>query len=284
MIDYPRTYFGWSASSPADYADPDAGLVVHYNGAATHLSDHADCVSYWKNTRDDHVNNRGWADTGYSFGVSVDGHLFEGRGLHRYQAAQGTTDGNANYYSVSLMIGEGETPTDAQIDGVRRLRGWLMAEHGVSGTVLGHRDFSSTSCPGSLLYDLVESGAFEQAPGSPTPITTEGSDPMLGLKLGDSGRPVTALQQVLLYCGATLPQYGADGGYGQETADAVLWVRQQMGSSATNGDTVTSYAYAQILKALARKQAEEILANAPSGTGNNLPATATISGTVTLEA
>ncbi|WP_187347138.1 hypothetical protein [Nocardiopsis sp. CNR-923] len=101
MIDYPRTYFGWSASSPADYADPEAGLVVHYNGAPTGLDDHGDCVSYWKNTRDDHVNNRGWADIGYSFGVSTEGHVFEGRGLHRYQAAQGTSSGNANYYSVS---------------------------------------------------------------------------------------------------------------------------------------------------------------------------------------
>ncbi|MEV2274024.1 peptidoglycan recognition family protein [Nocardiopsis sp. NPDC049922] len=284
MIDYPRTYFGWSASSPADYADPESGLVVHYNGPATGLTGHGDCVAYWKATRDGHVSGNGWADIGYSFGISTEGGIFEGRGLNRYQAAQGTTSGNRNWYSVSLMIGEGERPTDAQIDGVRRLRARLMSEHGVSGRVLGHRDFSSTSCPGSLLYDLVEDGTFEQPPGSPTPTTTEGHDPMLGLTKGDSGRPVTALQQVLLYCGASLPQYGADGGYGQETADAVLWVRQQMGSSATNGDTVTSYAYAQILKALARKQAEEILADAPSGSGTSLPATATITGTVNLEA
>ncbi|WP_187347160.1 hypothetical protein [Nocardiopsis sp. CNR-923] len=101
VIDYPRTYFGWSASSPADYADPESGLVVHYNGPATNLGGHSACVSYWKNARNDHVNNRGWADIGYSFGVSTEGAIFEGRGLHRYQAAQGTSSGNANYYSVS---------------------------------------------------------------------------------------------------------------------------------------------------------------------------------------
>ncbi|WP_116248271.1 peptidoglycan recognition family protein [Nocardiopsis sp. FIRDI 009] len=254
MIDYRRTYFGWSASSPAAHADPGSGLVVHYNGAATHLDDHAECVSYWKNTRDHHVSGRGWADIGYSFGVSVEGHVFEGRGLYRYQAAQGTTAGNASYYSVSLMIGDGERPTPAQIDGVRRLRAWLTAEHGVSGTVLGHRDFVSTSCPGSELYALVEDGTFTQAPGAPSGT----GDEMLGLKVGDSGSRVTLLQQMLTYAGASLPEYGVDGVYGQETSDALLWVRRQMGSKATDGDKVTSYALAQLHAQLARHQSAAV--------------------------
>ncbi|MCY9787573.1 N-acetylmuramoyl-L-alanine amidase [Nocardiopsis sp. EMB25] len=254
MIDYPRTYFGWSASSPADYADPRSGLVVHYNGPPTDLDGHAACVSYWKNTRGHHVDGRGWDDIGYSFGVSVEGGIFEGRGLRRYQAAQGTFSGNANYYSVTLMIGEGERPTDAQIDGVRRLRAWLRSDHGVSGTVLGHRDFVSTSCPGSVLYALVENGTFTQAPGAPP----GSGDEMLGLKVGDSGSRVTLLQQMLTYAGASLPEYGVDGSYGQETSAALLWVRKQMGSKATDGDTVTSYALAQLHAQIARHQSAAV--------------------------
>ncbi|WP_017599190.1 peptidoglycan recognition protein family protein [Nocardiopsis lucentensis] len=276
MIDYPRTYFGWSASSPADYADPRSGLVVHYNGAPTGLGDHSDCVSYWKSTRDDHVNNRAWADIGYSFGVSVEGHVFEGRGLYRYQAAQGTTAGNASYYSVSLMIGDGERPTPAQIDGVRRLRQWLMDEHGVSGTVLGHRDFSSTSCPGSVLYALVEDGTFTQPPGAPTPITPEGDEEMLGLSEGDSGSAVYALQTTLGHAGFGDTVGTIDGDYGPKTAAAVLECRQWVGSSATSGAHINGYAAAQIRRAVARREALDAVANLSTGTG--LPATVRVSG------
>lgn len=209
-IDYPRTYFGWSASSPADYANPTKGLVIHYNGPATNLKSHADCVAYWKGVRTQHVGSNGWADIGYSFGISVEGGIFEGRGLNRYQAAQGTSHGNANYYSVSLMIGGNERPTQAQIEAVRRLRSWLMSR-GVSGTVLGHRDFVATSCPGSILYGMVRDGTFTGSPSG-------GYEPLL--RRGDSGPAVREWQEDLLSVGVPLPRYGADGAFGAETEQA----------------------------------------------------------------
>ncbi|MFC7327408.1 peptidoglycan recognition family protein [Marinactinospora rubrisoli] len=157
-----RSDLGWGASG-ADAANPTRGLVIHYDGSNQGLADkkHSACVSYWKSTRDFHVNTNGWADIGYSYGACPHGYVFEGRGLKKYQAAQGTTAGNRDWYSVTLMSGPSEKPPGAQINAVRELRGYLM-ERGVAGTLRGHRDFASTTCPGDILYRLVQDGTFSR--------------------------------------------------------------------------------------------------------------------------
>ena len=267
MIDYPRTYFGWSATSPADYADPKKGLVIHYNGDATGLDDHADCVAYWKGVRNSHVNGNGWADGGYSFGASVDGDIFEMRGVRRYQAAQGTTVGNRDYYSVSLMIGGAERPTNAQIDAVRRLRKWLMDQYGMAGTVLGHRDFISTSCPGAPLYALVKDGTFTKAPGS-----TGGGleDDLIGLKQGDGQgdgkkEQVIALQRIITFSG--FDPGVVDGHWGAKTASALLELRRSVGSSVTDASSITGTAYSHLFQALSRAEARKLIAANPGPGG-----------------
>lgn len=82
--------------------------------------------------------------------------------------------------------------------------------------------------------------------------TSEGDDPMLGLKKGDSGKQVTALQAVLTRAGFTVAK---DGDYGAKTAAALLALRKSEGSAATDGNEVTPDAYAQLLSALAAHQA-----------------------------
>lgn len=161
-----RSDLGWPPYSPADHADPKLGLVVHYDGSNQGLASkpHTACVTYWHNTRAFHTGpSRGWADVGYSFFACPHGYVLEGRGLCRYQAAQGTTAGNRDYYSVTLGCGPSDTITDAQINAVRQLREWLMEPAtSISGTVKGHRDFVSTSCPGDKLYRMVRDGVFSQ--------------------------------------------------------------------------------------------------------------------------
>src|SRR5690606_27031186 len=160
-----RASLGWGASG-ASYANPKKGLVVHYDGSNQNLAakDHSACIAYWKNTRKFHTGPaRGWADLGYSFGACPHSYVFEGRGLYKYQAAQGTTPGNRDYYSVTLMCGPSDEITDAQVNAVRQLREWLMEPAtSIAGTVKGHRDFVSTSCPGDKLYRMVRDGVFSQ--------------------------------------------------------------------------------------------------------------------------
>lgn len=252
-----REDLGWGPTG-ADYADPDLGLVIHYDSSVLDLANksHTECIAYWNNTRDFHMDPpRNWADVGYSFFCCPHDYILEGRGLNRYQAAQGTTAGNSNYYSATLATGPGESIPAAQINAVRRLRWWLIEDHNNHSQVLGHRDFTSTSCPGELAYDMVEDGTFAQAPGA----VLEGGNAMsiLGLSKGDNSdngraRPVAALQHMLGRIGEyhevdLLPEYGADTDYGDETSNAVLWVRVNLhNSTAQDGDTITSYAYDQI--------------------------------------
>ncbi|MFV2198471.1 N-acetylmuramoyl-L-alanine amidase [Nocardiopsis sp. LOL_012] len=216
MILRSRSYFGWGPSG-ADYANPTRGLVIHYNGGPTRIRSHNDCITYWKSVRRDHMNNNRWADLGYSWGVCRHGEVFTGRGLNRYQAAQGTTSGNTGWYSVSLMIGAGEEPTPEQIQAVCDLRAYLAAR-GNSNKMFGHRDFVSTSCPGDVLYPLVQEGVFGR-PGNGTPTSSGGS----GEYRPENGDGLYMLYE---YGDAIEPLQGAlgvtvDGFFGPDTRAAV---------------------------------------------------------------
>lgn len=162
-----RSSFGWGRTS-ARAADPKSGLVIHYDGPGSRLTEksHEKCIEYWRSVRRYHVSSNGWSDIGYSFGVCPhsngrgEGYTFEGRGLYREQAAQ--PGGNTTFYSVSLMLGDGEKPTDIQVQTVRELREWLIKKTGMRNVVKGHRDFISTKCPGDILYDMVKKGVFNK--------------------------------------------------------------------------------------------------------------------------
>ncbi|PZG53118.1 hypothetical protein C1I98_06050 [Spongiactinospora gelatinilytica] len=160
-----RAALGWPPSA-ADHASPSRGLAIHYDGSDQGLArkPHSACLAYWRKTRAFHMGpSRGWSDLGYSWGACPHGYILEGRGLGRYQAAQGTTAGNRDWYSVTLMSGPNEDPTPEQIDAVRQLRAWLMSK-GLGAAVRGHRDFFGTSCPGDRLYRLVKTGTFSRSP------------------------------------------------------------------------------------------------------------------------
>jgi hypothetical protein len=88
-------------------------------------------------------------------------------------------------------------------------------------------------------------------------------DPMIGLKIGDQGQGVYALQNILRRAGHDPGP--SDGDYGPATAKALLACRKAMGSSATSGDEVTGDAYAQVHAAMARVYAGKDGAAGPTG-------------------
>ncbi|WP_435107780.1 peptidoglycan recognition protein family protein [Nocardiopsis synnemataformans] len=274
-----RSDLGWG-SSPATRANPRSGLVIHYDSADQGLArkDHAACLKYWRDTRSFHTGpSRGWADIAYSFMGCAHGYVLEGRGLYKTQAAQ--PGGNTSHYSVTLATGPTDVITPEQINAVRALRQWLMEpDTSIAGTVLGHRDFISTSCPGDRAYALVEDGTFEQPPGAITEVND-----MLGLAIGSEGEAVKLLQLRTIRAGFgdALGSAGADGVYGEGTAEAVRLCRKYVGSKALAGygDKMTAHACDQVEAAVTKRA----LAGITGGGGGELPAEATISGTVKLK-
>lgn len=116
-------------------------------------------------------------------------------------------------------------------------------------------------------------------------------DDMIGLKQGDKGEQVKALQGLLTRSGFSPGAH--DGDYGSKTAAAVLAMRKSQGSSATDGINFTGAAYEQLFVALIKKQATGVKGDrgpaGPAGpAGKNgkdgtlkLPATVEITGQVT---
>jgi hypothetical protein len=253
-----RSDLGWGPS-PANRANPRSGLVIHYDSVDQGLAakEHAACLKYWRDTRSFHTGpSRGWADIGYSFFSCSHGYVIEGRGLHREQAAQ--PGGNTSHYSVTLATGPTDVITPEQINAVRALRQWLMEpDTSIAGTVLGHRDFVATSCPGDDAYDLVRDGTFTKPPGA---ITDQmGMDSMLGLREGDKGPRVQDLQLFLHEAGfppanSYTSAGGWDGVYGKGVTDAVLDARRSVGSTVSDGSVITYWATNQLRQAWFREQ------------------------------
>lgn len=166
-----RSAFGWPAlSDSVPHVDTDQGMVGHYDGEQkllpkVALREHDACVTYWKQTRQFHMNGHRWTDIGYAYMVCPCGFILEGRGYGRQQAAELPTpgklqNGNSRYISVTFGLGPGEHPTEAQLEAWHELRDWLMESHGVASAVHGHRDFTSTDCPGDVIYGLVKDGTL----------------------------------------------------------------------------------------------------------------------------
>lgn len=229
-----RSSFGWPSTPKVGKAACRNGLVVHYDGSVQNLDDksHSSCVAYWKGTRKFHMgSSRGWSDIGYSFGVCPHGYVFEGRGFGYQQAAQ--PGGNSTWTSCTFMSGEGEQPTKAQLQAFRDLRAYLRGSKNVAASIKGHRNFISTSCPGSVLYKLVTNGKSALYTGSTTPsapakptywkltvkgksVTVPWATPML--REGMSGTRVGWLQAALNATGAKL---SLDKDFGPKTKAAL---------------------------------------------------------------
>jgi hypothetical protein len=111
----------------------------------------------------DHMRSRGWSDTGQHFTVTRDGVLLEGRVGSLAAAERGLVvpgahcrGRNADWWGIEC---EGTYHleaawTDAQWRALVWLTGFLMQRSEATLQLRGHREFSSTACPGLLLGEL----------------------------------------------------------------------------------------------------------------------------------
>lgn len=112
----------------------------------------------------------------------------------------------------------------------------------------------------------VIAGYGRPAYGSPSGgSATSEEDPLLGLKRGDKGERVKALQEMIGAAGQrdALGKSGTDGDYGPATAEALRRVRLSVGSTAAkekgSGDRVDAWAFQQLHTAIARNQSKHDL-------------------------
>ncbi|TQN30628.1 N-acetylmuramoyl-L-alanine amidase [Haloactinospora alba] len=252
-------------SSIGSSARPRSGIVVHYVGASSvSRGSHANCRAQVRGWHRYHRDGNGWSGLGYHFAICHHGIVMTGRGLNRRGAhAPGA---NATHVGVLFMLGGSQRPTEDQLAGWREFRDWLSGKGVDTGDVTPHSRWTSTSCPGDHLRSRVSNNW-----GTGGSAGVE-EDPLIGLSKGDTGEAVKGLQALIQYAGGELPKHGVDGDYGDETAAGLLAVRASVGSTAKPGwgDTVTGYAYAQLMRAVARAEG--------GGDTASLPETVSVSG------
>ncbi|KIH98005.1 MarR family transcriptional regulator [Streptomonospora alba] len=237
----------WGARAPRgrDHVSWDARteFVVHHSAGPT--------TQTVRSIQDFHMDGRGWSDIGYNLLVDDAGNAYEGRGWEMVgaHAISHNTSGIGVCY-----IGQ-DSPTSAAKAAIRALYDEAGARAGRRLEPKGHRDVNETSCPGDNLHTWVHNGMPADGLGGDDDMS------LINLRKGDgesTGKKehVVALQALVLKAGGDLPGYGADGEYGDETAEALRRVRAGVGSEAKQGwgDRVSGWAYAQLMQAVARHQ------------------------------
>ncbi|MFX4294411.1 N-acetylmuramoyl-L-alanine amidase [Streptomyces bohaiensis] len=158
-------------SSNTNITPQHGGVSVHHvDGVRVARTNHADCAGQVRSIQNYHMDTNGWTDVAYSHLVCVHGYVFEGRGEGQRTAANGTNPGNQNWYAVCGLTGgtaANYDPITAQlIDAFHMAITRLRTSGGAGGAVNGHRDHTSTACPGNL-YPLVLDGRLNPGGGSP---------------------------------------------------------------------------------------------------------------------
>lgn len=152
----------------------NGGVAPHYGGprqpAASIGSDHASCITTWRNWQKYHMDTHGWADIAYTGGYCNHGYAFAGRGAGVRTAANGTNTGNQTFYAVVWIGGEGQTPSQEAFDAAD----WWIVElrkSGAGNAVKPHRWFKPTGCPGDPLVGYAASRDGKAIAAGSTPPT-----------------------------------------------------------------------------------------------------------------
>lgn len=133
-------------------------VTVHHAGTQSGTTG-INQIKGWQNF---HLDGRGWGDIAYHLIIGIDGTVYEGRDRD-FEGDTGTTYDTTGHF---LVVVEGnfnfDHPTPAQIDSLVAVLAGAALEYGVSpSTITGHRDHAATTCPGTHLGALIDSGEIE---------------------------------------------------------------------------------------------------------------------------
>jgi hypothetical protein len=119
--------------------------------------------------------------TGNSYLVCKHGYVFRGRGPRARTAANGTNEGNSGYLAICFLGDDTKGRDDVTDKGRQALvdaRKHLLNVHPHARETIGHRDLTSTGCPGDELYAYIKGAAFRQALRKKPPVGWKPGDPI----------------------------------------------------------------------------------------------------------
>lgn len=159
----------WGARLPAcstPLTSGVRGLAVHYSASdADEQADHQNCAARVQAIQRYHMDTQGWCDIAYSHLFCVHGYVYAGRGFGKRTAANGTNPGNSHYFAACFLGNddEGQDVTPEARDALVELRQEYLRRYPNARETVGHRDITSTACPGDELYAFIRSRSFKAA-------------------------------------------------------------------------------------------------------------------------
>lgn len=147
--------------------DPDLlrGVCIHWAGYK--VSTKSNTPTTLRSIQKYHLDNRGWYDVAYQFGVDSAGEVWELRGLDVENGAQGKRSWNRRYIAIVALCGPGQDITDDMVAGLRTAIAHVRARWPQCREIIPHNSLKATQCPGPDLVALIARGSLEPIPASP---------------------------------------------------------------------------------------------------------------------
>ena len=211
------------------------GWTIHHNGPPANCvgEPHSRCEAFWRAVRSFHVNDKGWSDIAYSFGVCPHGERFVGRGWDKAQWANGSDNVGADngddseWYTVLVFVGgddsthDNEPPTPRMISATAALIEEGRRTGRCGNRVTPHNFWKRKPCPGPEFTALA--AAWDRKP-SPL-ISLGGTMELTPANITDIGKAAGAAARQAVIAEFTEP--------GSDTRTALTeLLRGQIGSEA----------------------------------------------------
>jgi hypothetical protein len=170
----------WGAAPPVNVShnvDPTGGVAIHHVGVGSYAyADHARCLTLVKAIQRMHMANttEKYVDIAYNLLACQHDYIFEGRSKASDPKVRPGSNGTAQANTVAMSIcclwgdGDGE-PNQGMLNAAAGGVAWLRENADAGSRVSGHRDWSSTSCPGHLYPKLGTIKALADNPPTPKP-------------------------------------------------------------------------------------------------------------------
>jgi hypothetical protein len=200
----------WGArppTSPAQIIAAPDHLVVHhmaFPNSTDYSLTHAFQLS--RDCQDLHMDTNGWGDTGQQLTISRGGYVMEGRNrsleaIGKGANVMGAQTANNNSHTLGIE-NEGTyisvLPPTALWNSLVKTLAWLCDDYGIDphASIVGHRDYVATQCPGDALYAQLPKLRNDVANALGASLTAERTTPYVRTKLpapvrsGDHGPAV----------------------------------------------------------------------------------------------